>query len=183
MNILQMLREWSGEPHWHKQVRTYIRWMHLGDMPAVVQIEQASFAYTWTEEQILRCWRQRNCIGLVAERNEKVVGFMMYELHKAKLHATNFAVAPTCRRQGIGRQLASKLISKVFSHHRPRLTLVVRENNMRAQFFFRAMTFCVVESLPGYYEDSGEDGLLMEYRVPTTVTAEQVDRLLESIWS
>ena len=31
---------------------------------------------------------------MVAEQGEKVVGFMIYELHKAKLHILNFAVHP-----------------------------------------------------------------------------------------
>ena len=31
---------------------------------------------------------------MVAEQGEKVVGFMIYELHKTKLHILNFAVHP-----------------------------------------------------------------------------------------
>ena len=69
-----------------EQVRVHIRWMIRRDMPEVLQIEQESFDYSWTEEDFLRCLRQRNCIGMVAEQGEKVVGFMIYELHKNKLH-------------------------------------------------------------------------------------------------
>ena len=83
-----------------EQVRVHIRWMIRRDMPEVLQAEQESFEYAWTEEDFLRCLRQRNCIGMVAERGEKVVGFMIYELHKSKLHVLNFAVAPSCRRNG-----------------------------------------------------------------------------------
>src|SRR5262249_26764482 len=80
------------------QVRVHIRWMIRRDMPEVLQTEQDSFEYSWTEEDFLRCLRQRNCIGMVAEQGEKVVGFMIYELHKAKLHILNFAVHPASRR-------------------------------------------------------------------------------------
>src|SRR5438105_12742357 len=95
-----------------EQVRVHIRWMIRRDMPEVLHTEQQSFEFPWTEEDFLRCLRQRNCIGMVAEQGEKVVGFMIYELHKAKLHILNFAVHPNWRRSNGGAQMDAKLISK-----------------------------------------------------------------------
>ena len=148
-----------------EQVRVHIRWMIRRDMPEVLQTEQESFEYSWTEEDFLRCLRQRNCIGMVAEQGEKVVGFMIYELHKQKLHILNFAVHPSCRRLHVGMQMVGKLISKLSSHRRTRITLEVRETNLSAQLFFRAQGFKAVRVLRGYYEDSGEDAFLMQYRL------------------
>src|ERR1051326_5506856 len=91
-----------------EQARVHIRWMIRRDMPEVLQAEQLSFEYAWNEEDFLRCLRQRNCIGMVAEQGEKVVGFMIYELHKNKLHILNFAVNQSCRRYGIGTQMMAK---------------------------------------------------------------------------
>src|SRR5947208_13332356 len=149
-----------------EQVRVHIRWMIRRDMPEVLQTEQESFEFSWTEEDFLRCLRQRNCIGMVAEQGEKVVGFMIYELHKSKLHILNFAVQPVCRRGGIGGQMVTKLISKLSGHRRTRITLEVRETNLVAQLFFRAQDFRAVRVLRGYYEDSGEDAFLMQYQLP-----------------
>ena len=42
------------------QVRVHIRWMIRRDMAEVLQTEQASFDFAWTEEDFLRCLRQRN---------------------------------------------------------------------------------------------------------------------------
>ena len=148
-----------------EQVRVHIRWMIRRDMPEVLQIEQQSFEYAWTEEDFLRCLRQRNCIGMVAEQGEKVVGFMIYELHKAKLHILNFAVHPAYRRLGVGGQMVAKLISKLSSHRRTRITLEVRETNLVAQLFFRAQAFRAVRVLRAYYEDSGEDAFQMQYHL------------------
>jgi len=147
-----------------EQVRVHIRWMIRRDMPEVLQTEQQSFEFAWTEEDFLRCLRQRNCIGMVAEHGEKVVGFMIYELHKAKLHILNFAVHPGWRRQGVGAQMVAKLISKLSSHRRTRITLEVRETNLPAQLFFSRQNFRAVKVLRAYYEDSGEDAFLMQYR-------------------
>ncbi len=52
------------------------------DMPEVMRTERASFEYSWTEDDFLRCLRQRNCIGMVAEHGDSIIGFMIYELHK-----------------------------------------------------------------------------------------------------
>jgi ribosomal-protein-alanine N-acetyltransferase len=147
-----------------EQVRVHIRWMIRRDMPEVLQTEQQSFEFAWTEEDFLRCLRQRNCIGMVAEQGEKVVGFMIYELHKAKLHILNFAVHPGFRRLGVGAQMVQKLISKLSSHRRTRITLEVRETNLAAQLFFSRQNFKAVRVLRNYYEDSGEDAFLMQYR-------------------
>ena len=148
-----------------EQVRVHIRWMIRRDMPEVLQTEQESFEYAWTEEDFLRCLRQRNCIGMVAEQGEKVVGFMIYELHKNKLHILNFAVCPSYRRTGIGGQMISKLIGKLSSHRRTKITLAVRETNLNAQLFFRAQDFRAMKVLRNYYEDSGEDAYLLQYRL------------------
>ncbi len=147
-----------------QQVRVHIRWMIRRDMPEVLNIEQQSFDYAWTEEDFLRCLRQRNCIGMVAESGEKVVGFMIYELHKSKLHILNFAVHPSFRRLGVGSQMVAKLISKLSSHRRTRISLEVRETNLAAQVFFSKQGFRALRVLRGFYDDSGEDAYLMEYR-------------------
>jgi ribosomal-protein-alanine N-acetyltransferase len=163
-----------------EQVRVHIRWMIRRDMPEVLQTEQQSFEYAWTEEDFLRCLRQRNCIGMVAELGEKVVGFMIYELHKNKLHILNFAVHPGWRRTGVGAQMVAKLISKLSSHRRTRITLEVRETNLTAQLFFRNMEFRAVRVLRAFYEDSGEDAFLMQYHF-ADASAEDGEELVNRI--
>jgi len=146
-----------------EQVRVHIRWMIRRDMPEVQYIEQNSFDYPWSEEDFLRCLRQRNCIGMVAEQGEKVIGFMIYELHKNKLHILNFSVHPQWRRNGIGSQMVAKLVSKLSSHRRTRITLELRESNLAAQLFYRKQEFRAVRVLRKHYDDSGEDAFMMQY--------------------
>jgi ribosomal-protein-alanine N-acetyltransferase len=158
-----------------EQVRVHIRWMIRRDMPEVLQAEQDSFEFAWTEEDFLRCLRQRNCIGMVAEQGEKVVGFMIYELHKSKLHILNFAVSPLFRRFGVGGQMVAKLVSKLSNHRRTKITLEVRETNLSAQLFFRSQGFKAMRVLRAYYEDSGEDAFLMEYRLADDTSEDAED--------
>ncbi|MGN6135373.1 MAG: ribosomal protein S18-alanine N-acetyltransferase [Aureliella sp.] len=143
---------------------TNIRWMIRRDMAAVLDIEQQSFEFPWSEEEFVRCLRQRNCIGMVAERDQAVVGFMIYELHKNRLHLLNFAVARDLRRTGVGTAMVEKLSSKLTADRRNRIMLEVRETNLDAQIFFRELGFRAISVLRSFYEDSPEDAYLMQYR-------------------
>jgi [ribosomal protein S18]-alanine N-acetyltransferase len=165
-----------------EQVRVHIRWMIRRDMAEVLQTEQESFLQPWTEEDFLHCLRQRNCIGMVAEQNDRVVGYVIYELHKAKLHVLNLAVHPLVRRQHIGSQMVQKLMTKLSSHRRSRITLEVRETNLPAQLFFRSLDFKAVKVLRGYFEDTAEDAYVLEHRLPGAepeAVEEPVNRLAQ----
>ncbi len=154
------------------EVRVHIRWMIRRDMPEVLAIERDSFEFPWSEEEFLACLRQRNCIGMVAEHDQRVVGFMVYELNKTRIHVLNFAVACDHRRQGVGRQMIAKLVAKLSSQRRTRVTLEVRERNLPAQLFFRAAGFRAVSVLRSFYQDTPEDAYLMQYRYrPETAPA------------
>lgn len=143
---------------------TNIRWMIRRDMPTVIDIEKQSFEFPWSEEEFIRCLRQRNCIGMVAERDISVVGFMIYELHKNRLHLLNFAVSADTRRTGVGSAMIDKLASKLSPERRNRIMLEVRETNLDAQIFFRQRGFRAISVLRSFYEDSPEDAYLMQYR-------------------
>lgn len=147
------------------KIDVQIRWMIRRDMPEVLDIEGQCFEFAWTEEDFLCCLRQRNCIGMVAERQERIIGFMIYELLKHQLHVLNFAVAPWARRQSIGTQMVDKLVHKLSQQRRHEIVLEVRESNLPAQLFFRSQTFLAANVLRGYYEDTTEDAYQMRYRL------------------
>lgn len=147
-----------------KEVCVHIRWMIRRDMPEVLEIEDRSFEFAWSEEDFIRCLRQRNCIGMVAEHDERVVGFMIYELHKNRLHILNFAVHPEFRRHGVATCMVRKLVGKLSPQRRNRILLEIRETNLAAQLFFRESGFRAISVLRDFYEDTPEDAYLMQYR-------------------
>ena len=106
---------------------------------------------------------------MVAERDERIVGFMIYELHKTRLHILNFAVNPEFRRRGIGAQMVDKLVGKLSHQRRTRILLEVRETNLEAQLFFRSSGFRAVSVLRDFYEDTIEDAYLMENKYQPTL--------------
>lgn len=110
---------------------------------------------------------------MVAKWGEKVVGFMIYELHKTKLRILNLAVHPEHRRIGVGIQLAEHLVRKLSSHRRTRLVVEVRETNLDAQLFFREAEFRATSVSRQFYADSDEDAFVMEYRLG--IPAEEIE--------
>lgn len=154
----------------------HIRWMIRRDMAEVLAIENQSFEFPWSEEDFIRSLRQRNCIGMVAECDERVVGFMIYELHRNRLHILNFSVRTEFRRRGVGSQMLHKLIAKLSQQRRNRIMLEVRETNLAAQLFFRENGFRAVSLLREYYEDTPEDAYLMQFQHEPAAAAEQTAR-------
>ncbi len=147
----------------------HIRWMKRRDMKAVLDIDNSSFPHPWTEGDYIRTLRQKNCIGMVAEEGKRVVGTMTYELHPEKLGVLRFAVHAECRRGQVGKQMLCKLIAKLSPGHRTHLTIDVRESNLSAQQFFRAVGFRATEIVGDVFDD--EDAYRFAYDVrPDTYT-------------
>jgi [ribosomal protein S18]-alanine N-acetyltransferase len=146
-------------------IRTYIRWMIRRDIKDVLAIESASFGYPWPEDEFIRCLRQRNCIGMVAEHESRVVGYMIYTLEKTRIDLLNLAVHPDYRRRGVGLQMIAKLKGKLSRNRRTRLTLRCTESSLDAQLFFRSQGLRAVGVDRCFYEDwNGEDAYRFVYR-------------------
>jgi ribosomal-protein-alanine N-acetyltransferase len=107
---------------------------------------------------------------MVAEYDERVIGSMIYELHRTRLHILNFSVRQEYRRRGIGTAMIEKLISKLSLQRRSRIMLEIRETNLVAQLFFRDAGFRAVSVLRDFYEDTTEDAYLMQYRYQPVAT-------------
>jgi len=141
----------------------HVRWMIRRDLVEVLDIEHEAFEFPWSEDDFIRCLRQRNCIGMVAEMAESVVAFMIYELHRSRLHLVNLAVRRSHRRLGVGTLLLDRLAAKLAPDRRDRILLEVRERNLPAQLFFRSLGYRAIAVLKDFYQDSTEDAYLMQY--------------------
>jgi len=140
----------------------YVRWMnHLDLLEYVIPMERASFSHPWTEAEFTRALRQRDCIGMVCEVGGKIVGYMIYELHKSHLHLLNFAVDAEHRRKGCGSAMIERLSFKMSYHLRSRITVEVRETNLQAQLFFKSQDFRCVVVVKDFYEEVDESMYLM----------------------
>ena len=145
---------------------THVRWMIRRDLPEVNSIERSSFDFPWEEDDFIRCLRERNSIGMVAERGDDIVGYMLYQLEKTHIIVLNFAVHPKYRKTGVGRAMVEKLKGKLTLQRRKKLVLNVRETNLDAQLFFQNQGFRAVEVIRDFYDETSEDCYVMEYHTP-----------------
>ena len=155
-----------------ERLQLHVRWMIRRDMAEVLEVEQEAFEFPWSDEDFTRCMRQRNCIGMVAEMADSVVAFMIYELHRSRLHVLNFAVRRSHRRLGIGTQMMEKLTGKLTPERRSRIVLEVRERNLPAQLFFRSLGYRAISVLKDFYQDTTEDAYLMQYALSSAASEE-----------
>jgi len=142
-----------------------IRWLIRRDMDEVLHIEKLCFPHPWSEEDFLIALRKSNCIGIVAEIKNRVIGYMIYELQKQRLEITNIAVDPWFQRSGVGRKMIQRLKDKLAPQRRTEITAPVRESNLGAQLFLQACGFRAGEIHRGQYTDTGEDAYLMEWSI------------------
>lgn len=147
-----------------------LRWLVKRDIPEVLEIERAAFSEPWNEDDFRRVLRQRNVIGMVAEYQERIVGYMIYTLESDDLRLSNFVVHPDYRRCRVGHQMVCRLKAKLDGHRRRKITLTVGERNLTAQLFFRSQGFKAKQVIRGFYRDSDEDAYAMEYHCPQVAT-------------
>lgn len=145
-----------------------IRWMIRRDLQEVLNIERASFDDPWTEEEFRKALRLRPAavIGVVAERNHEIMGFMIYQLQPDHLKILNFAVALHARRCGVGRQMVQQLVDKLSVQRRRWIEFEVRETNLPAQLFFADSGFKATKVLRKHYDT--EDAYFMHLRLETS---------------
>ncbi len=161
-----MRRVMTDHEDWFDKTKIRIRFMIRRDMAEVLVIEAVSFEFPWLEEDFKLCLRQPDCIGMVAEYGDRVVGFMIYDLYQNKVHLLSLAVSPTIRRRGIGTQLVEKLTTKLGPDRRTCIESQVRETNLAAQLFFKSQGFLASEILPDFYDESIEAAYHMSYVIP-----------------
>lgn len=143
--------------------RILIRWMIVRDLPEVLAIDEEGFQNPWPEKVLRQNLVSRHRIGMVAEVENRVVGFMIYELRDGLIHMMRFAVQESERRKGIGTDLVKKLVMKLHGQRRRRLLLPVPDRNLFfSPPFYAKRQLHAVAAVPS--GDEG-DGHLLEHRV------------------
>jgi ribosomal-protein-alanine N-acetyltransferase len=130
------------------------------DFKEVLTIEAEIFQFPWLAGDFEKVLRGVHCYGAVAEYQDTVVGFVVFELLKHHIRVLNLAVEGWHRRCGVGRMMIEKLVGRLSVLRRRAITCEIRESNLDAQLFFCAVGFRAVAVLRDFYENTPEDAYL-----------------------
>ena len=157
-----------------------IRRMTAADVDAVAAIEAATFPTPWSRDAFESEMRNVAARYLVAEVAGEVIGFAGAWIILDESHVTNIAVLKEHRGQGYGRLLTAGLMQYLSNLGAAYVTLEVRKSNLVAQSLYASLGFVRLGVRKRYYEDNGEDALIMvcdhmpevdpEFTEPETVT-------------
>jgi hypothetical protein len=105
---------WTHEAFMRGEV-SHVRWLIRTDMPEMMELEESTQLLPAKEEWFLGMLRKRNCIGMCSEdREAKISGFMIYELHEWWLEILVFVA----RDDQAAHSLRAKLYAKINPHRR-----------------------------------------------------------------
>ena len=141
-----------------------LRIFRAEDVPPVAAVEREVFADPWPESFFLGELSHPGVYAMIAERNGKLAGYMLAWLTAGTGHIGNLAVVPGERRRGVARRLLGDLLERAGVLGIRTLVLEVRVSNFAAQALYRAHGFRLAGLRRGYYRDTGEDALIMEWR-------------------
>lgn len=138
------------------------RMMTLSDLDEIMEIERLSFKTPWSRESFESEIMHNNlAYYLVLEYKGHVVAYGGLWFVVDEGHITNIAVHPVCRGKGLGETLVREMVSFARAKDVRRMTLEVRTKNEPAIKLYEKIGFEGHGIRPGYYQDSGEDALIM----------------------
>ncbi len=136
-----------------------IRRLAYSDLPAVISIERRSFPTPWSLAMFVLELSKPSGICLAASDGDELLGYLVCSRYDQVWHLMNVAVAPERRRAGIARGLIAKLVEEAGG--RLPFTLEVRVSNRPAIAMYERLGFHTAGVRPRYYQDNGEDALIM----------------------
>jgi len=136
--------------------------MLASDVDAVHQIEIDTFTVPWSRESFINEMTVNRCSRyLVITVNECIIGYAGMWVVLEEAHITNIAISKASRSKRYGKMLTCALLQYAANLYATHATLEVRKSNLTAINLYTSLGFVNVGVRKRYYEDNGEDALLM----------------------
>ncbi|WP_160678555.1 ribosomal protein S18-alanine N-acetyltransferase [Clostridium sp. C8-1-8] len=135
--------------------------MELDSIEKVLEISELSFPIPWSRKSFEQELSNVFANYFVAKSNAEVIGYGGMWIIIDEGHITNIAVHPKYRNQGVGDKILSKMIATCNEKKVIAMTLEVRLSNLAAQKLYSKYGFISEGIRKKYYEDNGEDAIIM----------------------
>lgn len=140
-----------------------VRAMRSGDVPAVAELEAQIFSQPWSAQGFLDALALSDTVFLVAEEENRILGYIGMYLAVDEGEITNVAVDPNARRRGVGQELLLQIKREAKQRAVGRLVLEARVSNEGAIALYEKNGFSVAGVRKGFYECPKEDAYIMIY--------------------
>lgn len=140
-----------------------IRLMTAEDVPAVALIEKDCFSEPWSEQGFLD-GMDNSAVFLVAEDEDKIVGYIGMYVMVPEGEITNVAVAKEARGSGTGATLIEVMQQWAAEHGVERIVLEVRMSNDPAIHVYEKRGFTTIGVRKNFYRFPTEDAGIMEWQ-------------------
>jgi ribosomal-protein-alanine N-acetyltransferase len=149
-----------------------IRRLSYPDLPQVIAIERRVFPTPWSLAMfVLELSKQSGvCLAATvpgAHGEQRLVGYLICSRYDTVWHVMNVAVDGDQQRKGLASALLAELYECVGDSD-ARFTLEVRRSNSVAIHLYEREGFRAAGTRRRYYQDNGEDALVM-WRTPATL--------------
>jgi ribosomal-protein-alanine N-acetyltransferase len=131
------------------------------DVDAIAAIERAAFSDPWSPASFEAMVKAPRVSMTVAVEGDEVVGYNVVLLAAPDADLANFAVKPSARRRGIGRQLLADALSVARAAGVKHVFLEVRESNAAAIALYESAGFTSFSRRRRYYTDPVEDARVL----------------------
>jgi [ribosomal protein S18]-alanine N-acetyltransferase len=137
------------------------------DLTDVIAIERRVYPTPWSLAMFVLELSKQTGICLAAVCRGRLVGYLICSRYDTVWHVMNLAVDTPQQRQGVASALLGELYRRV-DDVGARFTLEVRRSNAVAIRLYEREGFRSAGVRPRYYQDNGEDALVM-WRTPATL--------------
>lgn len=139
-----------------------LRPMRQEDVPAVMRVERAMYAFPWTE----RIFSDSLRVGytcLVGEVDGEFAGYGIMSTGAGEAHILNLCVAGAFQRRGLGRAILVRLLDEALAEGIDTVFLEVRMSNTPAMNLYDSLGFNQIGTRKGYYpsESGREDAAVL----------------------
>jgi ribosomal-protein-alanine N-acetyltransferase len=135
------------------------------DLVSIQKMEGRIFNNPWSNKSIRNeLKRDRNSLNLVAEMDQKIIGYFFAHLLDNEIHILNIAIDVTYQHQGYGKQFFKEILENYLQYGD--VYLEVKQSNFPAINLYLNFGFEEIDIREAYYAD-GEDAVIMVKREKT----------------
>ena len=138
-----------------------IRKMEARDVSWMARIEQENFSMPWSEKAFMDSLSLEEALFLVAEEEDRVLGYIGIYLSFEEGEITNVSVDSSSRNKGVGSELVEQLKKEAQARGTEKIFLEVRVSNEPAIRLYEKQGFEQVGCRKNFYEKPREDAWVM----------------------